>query len=194
LADVVRGATGTIAESAPRDARGASATSGSPPEHVVPPPGRLATGVPAPWSFSLSTLMLLTTLCAAVLGLAAAAPGLGVFAGLFLMPALVRTLLVVRRREALGERVSAGQKAALTATSFVVASTFAWAVAAALFCCFCGVCLLVIGAADTQGSLAITGLVVTTLGIALAAVVIRRLLPWIRRRYRRDARLEDDRR
>jgi hypothetical protein len=157
-------------------------------------PRRLPTGVPAPWSFSLSTLLLLTTLCAAVLGLAVAAPGLGVFAGLFLMPALVRTLMVVRRREALGERVSAGQKAALTMTSFVVASTFAWAVAAALFCCFCGVCLLAFGAADAGGGVALMGLFVAMLGIAMAAIVLRRFIPWIRRRYRRDARLEDDRR
>lgn len=136
------------------------------------------------FSFSLSTLLLLMALAAVCFGLLAEAPGLGVPMCVLLVPVLVRTAKVVRRREAAGLSVSRAEKISLMATSFGVATVVAVVVAVAAFCSFCGVCLLVMSPGGAPDTLVWgTGMcIVAALAILLFAVMIK----WIRRRYRRD--------
>jgi len=144
---------------------------------------------PAPdrFSFSLSTLLLLMTLAAVCFGLLAEAPGLGVPLCVLLVPVLVRTAKVVRRREAAGVTVSRAEKIGLMATSLGVATVVAVVVAVAAFCSFCGVCLLLVSADNSYGG---AGTFLWGLGICavagLSIWLLKVLDKWIRRRYRRD--------
>lgn len=135
------------------------------------------------FSFSLSTLLLLMTLAAICFGLLAAAPGLGVPMCVLLVPVLIRTVMVVRRREASGLPVSRAKKIGLMATSFGVATVVAVVVAVAAFCSFCGVCLLGIGGSNEEAMLG-AGIMFSLAGVSVVMLVF--LGKWIRRRYRRD--------
>jgi hypothetical protein len=64
----------------------------------------------APFQFGLSSLMLVTTLTAVLLGVAAMAPGLGIALAVLAAPALVRTANVAVRRRRRGEPLSARAK------------------------------------------------------------------------------------
>lgn len=151
------------------------------------PASARSAGVPAHRgaSFSLSTMLLITTLVAISCGLLAAAPGLGVVACVLLAPVLVRTAMVVRRREAAGARVSASEKVGLAATSFVVAMVLATVVGFAAFCCFCAVCAFAFGADGNE-----PGLMLLSLGVGVAGLLsiwgLVKLVQWSRRRYLRD--------
>jgi hypothetical protein len=136
-------------------------------------------------SFSLSTLLLIMTLVAICCGLLVAAPGLGVVASVLLAPVLVRTAMVVRRREAAGARVSSGEKIALATTSFVVALVLAGVVGFAAFCCFCAVCAFAFGAGGNEPGLIALGLGVGVVGLLSIWGVVK-LFQWSRRRYLRD--------
>ena len=142
---------------------------------------------PQRFSFSLSTLLLLITLASVCMGLLAVAPGLGVPMCVLLVPVLVRTAMVVRRREAAGLPVSRVEKIGLAASSFGVASVLAIVVSAAAFAGFCGVCLLMVSADGRYGG---PGMFAWGVGMcfiaALAVWISIGVLKWIRRRYRRD--------
>ena len=86
---------------------------------------------PDRFSFSLSTLFLLMTLASVCFGLLAVAPGLGIPVCVLLVPVLVRTTMVVRRREAAGAAVSRAEKVSLMASSFGVATVLAVVVSSA---------------------------------------------------------------
>lgn len=136
-------------------------------------------------SFSLSTMLLITTLVAICCGLIAAAPGLGIVACVLLAPVLVRTARVVRRREAAGARVSPAEKVGLAATSFVVAMVMATVVGFAAFCCFCAVCAFAYGSSGNE-----PGLLLLAFGVSVAAGLsiwgFVKLVQWSRRRFERD--------
>lgn len=142
---------------------------------------------PQRFSFSLSTLLLLMTLAAVCFGLLAEAPGLGVPMCVLLVPVLIRTVMVVRRREAAGVTVSRAEKIGLMATSFGVATVVAVVVAVAAFCSFCGVCLLMVSADNQHGG---PWMFFWGVGMCIGAAVSIWLIvissKWIRRRYRRD--------
>ena len=136
-------------------------------------------------SFSLSSLLLIMTLVAICCGLLVAAPGLGVVASVLLAPVLVRTAMVVRRREAAGERVSSGEKIALATTSLVVALVLVGVVGFAAFCCFCAVCAFAFGADGNEPVFILIGLGLGALGpLSIWGVV--KLVQWSRRRNLRD--------
>lgn len=136
-------------------------------------------------SFSLSTMLLVTTLIAICCGLLAAAPGLGVIVCVLLAPVLVRTAKVVRRREEAGVRVSSSEKIGLAATSFVVAMVLATVVGFAAFCCFCAVCAFAFGADGNEPGLLLLALGVGVVGLLSIWGVVK-LGQWSRRRYLRD--------
>ncbi len=145
---------------------------------------------PAPerFSFSLSTLLLLMTLAAVCFGLLAEAPGLGVPLCVLLVPVLIRTAMVVRRREAAGVPVSRAEKIGLMATSLGVATVVAVVVAVAAFCSFCGVCLLAVSADNKYGGAGtfLSGLGVCTVA-GLSIWLLKVMDKWLRRRFRRDS-------
>ncbi|MCC6491730.1 MAG: hypothetical protein IT424_01775 [Pirellulales bacterium] len=139
----------------------------------------------AAYSFSISTMLIITTLVAVCSGLLASYPGLGVLVSILLVPVLVRTAKVVRRREAAGAQVPVGQKIALGATSFAATIVIATVVGFATFCCFCATCAAIFGLGSNEPEF---------LGIALAASLLAAvsillsvlLFRWSRRRYLRD--------
>lgn len=142
---------------------------------------------PAKLSFSLSTLLLIVTLASVTFGILAVNPGLGVFACVILAPVIVRTVMVVRRREQRGVEVRPVEKIGLFLASFGVATILAVVVSTAAFASFCGVCLMMVSM-DRQygGSQAVfVGILVCALALGLVLMSVR-ILKWIRERYRRD--------
>ncbi|MGB6043189.1 MAG: hypothetical protein WBF93_08545 [Pirellulales bacterium] len=159
--------------------------------HITParPPDAIAPPRVEPISFGLSTLMLIVTLAAICFGLLGRAPGLAVPMCVLLVPVFVRTVMVVRRRQAAGAPVSAWEKVGLFAGSFGVASLLAVVVSVAAFCSFCGVCLLAVSTDKSYGggeTLAFGIGMCTAAAAALVAIVF--IIKWIRRRYERDTR------
>jgi hypothetical protein len=157
----------------------------------APPPGSPASFAPAAeassahFSFSISTLLLITTLVAVCCALVSAIPGLGVMICILLVPVVVRTAKVVERREAAGGHVSAAEKIALGATSFAATTVIVIVVAFATFCCFCAVCATFIGLAGNEQELFLLGLAAAA-GAAVAIFVCVKLFKSSRRRFQRD--------
>lgn len=74
----------------------------------------------SPTSFSLQSVMLVVTLAALVLGSFSIAPGLGIFLAIVCVPALIRTAIMLRRRESQGTAADAKSKAIMFAASLAV--------------------------------------------------------------------------
>lgn len=141
---------------------------------------------PERFSFSLSTLLLLMTLASVCFGLLAVAPGLGVPMCVLLVPVLVRTAKVVRRREAAGLPVSHAERVSLMLSSFGVATVLAVVVSASAFAGFCGVCLLAISPGQYGGPwILLWGFGMCAVA-AFAVWLVVLVVKWVRRRYRRD--------
>lgn len=128
-------------------------------------------------SFSLATLMIVTTLVAVCCGLFLVAPGLAVTVCILIAPVLVRTAMVVRRREAAGRSVSLAERAALVVGSLVVAHVILAVVLVAAVGSFCAVCL----SAGTEKAIPVAILVAAVPTVAVIALMVR----WIRSRFRR---------
>lgn len=134
------------------------------------------------FSFSLSTLLLITTLASIAFGLLAVAPGLGVFVCIIILPVFVRTLLVLRKREAKGMDVSPRTKTILFWGSFFSASLIAILVSITAFGAFCvSLCFL----APRSGGGIYFVYIFTTLA-TLSVITIAFF--WVRDRYERDTR------
>jgi hypothetical protein len=131
-------------------------------------------------------LLLVMTVAAIMCGLVAAAPGLGIVACILMAPVLVRTGMVVRRRQEAGQPVSAGEKAALIFGSFIVTSVICVVLAAASVGTFCAVCLGLAaaggGASTMDGLIVFSGLVAFVVTGLLGVLMFK----WVRRRYLRD--------
>src|SRR5688572_10392620 len=89
---------------------GAAAESVKGSTHIISEPRAPAVPPRGVVSYSLSTLMLIMTLAAVGCALIVTLPGLGVPVCILLVPVLIRTAMVVRRREEAGRPVSAGEK------------------------------------------------------------------------------------
>ena len=113
-------------------------------------PPMIAQIIPAesPWTFSISSLMLVTMLAAVCLGLWAIAPGLAVVVSVVALPALARTFTASARRKARGERLTPLQNLATFAGS--VAAVIVAGIAAIL--AFGVTCAVGLGAIETTGS------------------------------------------
>jgi hypothetical protein len=150
------------------------------------PPTTQAAALPAPpapvvrhagASFSLGTLFVVMTLVAICCGLFIAAPGLGITVCIVLAPVLVRTAMVVNRREAAGRPVSMAEKAGLIFSSLLVAHVILAVVIVAAVGSFCAVCL----SAGTEAAIpfAIMAAAIPTI------LVLMLMVRWVRARYRR---------
>ncbi|MEM8678609.1 MAG: hypothetical protein AAGF97_04545 [Planctomycetota bacterium] len=125
--------------------------------------------------------LLFVALIVILVGLFMVTPGLGVFATFIVAPVLIRTYLVVRRREQAGKRVSGWHKVALFMTSFFVAYVILTVVLFAAFGAFCVACLA--GAANqSEATLVLAFAAAGTVGLGIAVLMGY----WVRRRYRRD--------
>lgn len=136
------------------------------------------------FSYSLSTLMLMATLAAICFGLLSTAPGLGIPICILLAPVLLRTAIVVRRREATGRAVSAGQKLGLILGSLVVAHVIAAVVTVAAIGTFCAVCLGIAASAPGSDEAAISFALLAAAVVTILLLVL--MFRWVRARYRRD--------
>lgn len=143
------------------------------PESAVPRRAQ-----PAGFSYSVSTMLLATTIAAICFGLLTIAPGLAIPICILLAPVLVRTVMVVRRREAAGRKVSTSEKAWLIVGSLIVANVILAIVTVAAVGTFCAVCL---SAGDER---AIPIAILIAAGVTIPLLVV--LFKWVRTRYHRD--------
>ncbi len=151
----------------------------------APAPVAAARNEPVDLSFSLSTMFLLVTLASVCMGLLVVVPGLGVFACIVMVPVFLRTVRVVRRRDAIGQEMRPLEKVLMFSTSFAVTSVLVIVVCVSAFCSFCGVCLTIFATSSGEGDALGWGIgmcFVAVLGFALMVQIIR----WRRRRFRRD--------
>lgn len=137
-------------------------------------------------SFSLATLFLIITLASVCMGLLVAAPGLGVFACIIMVPVFFRTMRVVRHRERMGESISPLQKVMMFSTSFALSSVLVIVVCVSAFCSFCGVCLAVVAVGGSAGGDFVPWAVGLSFGAVASIAVAVQMIRWMRRRYRRD--------
>jgi len=149
----------------------------------LPPPGSFATVEPERFSFSLATMLLMITLASVGMGLLVALPGLGVLACIVMVPVLVRTVRVVRKREARGKEVSSSEKISLFVGSFVVSTVLAIVVGVAAFCSFCGVCLTLVSSSDPKALPIALGVC----GLGIGAIFLAfRISKWNRQRFQQE--------
>lgn len=151
------------------------------PRNLEPPP---EPPLP-PVTFSLSTVILIITLCAICFGILRIAPGLAIPLCILLVPVFCRTYAVVRRREARGRSVSAVQKASLFAGSFAVAVVMAVVVGVIAFGAFCSVCAMIVGVSFNEPESFAFLIIMVPLTIG-GIYGLKALIKWSRRRYRRD--------
>jgi hypothetical protein len=100
-------------------------------------------------SFSLQSVMLVVTLAALVLGTFSVAPGLGIFLAIVSVPALIRTAIVLRKRESVGPPADAKGRALMFAASLAVVTLagVAASIAFGIVCTASG--LVALGASQT---------------------------------------------
>jgi hypothetical protein len=141
----------------------------------------------AGFSYSISTLLLVTTLAAIVLGIAASAPGLGIFIAMLLAPVLLRTMMVVRAREAAGLDVGPAKKTALVATSLLATAAILGVTCCAAFCSFCTACIFVAGFGGSGNNSELLGfLLLSLVGALISWLLLYVLIRRSRARFRRD--------
>lgn len=128
----------------------------------------------------LASLFLIMTLCAVIMALFVAAPGLGILLSIFSAPPLIRTLLVVTRRKQSGEQVSAGNKVLLFLGSLGTTTVVTCLAVCSSIGTFCGICLS--AGKDSAIPIAALAALITT------AVTFFVCGKWIIKRWRRDTR------
>lgn len=125
------------------------------------------------FSFSIATLLLVTTIVAIVCGVMAANLGLGIFLACLLLPVCIKTVLLVRRRQRAGEEITTMQKASMIGVTFIAAVAFLIVAGCAAFCLLIAVCALMAGASRPGGSDELgSGAVLAVAGTVFAAIAI----------------------
>jgi hypothetical protein len=137
------------------------------------------------WSFSVSSLILISTAVACGCTLAVRLPGLGFVAGTLLVVVTIRTLLVIKRRREKGIFTSRGEKAwlflrSLLRATFVVFSFCASIVGSFLFAVI-GLML-----AASAGYAAPSATAVIVIAWLLPLLLLGSLLSGFKRRFDRD--------
>ena len=141
-------------------------------------------------SFGLSSLLLTITLIAVCLALFASAPGLGIMMAVLALPAFIRTLLVIQRKNRLGNPVSGGAKIGLYLGSFgvtLIVTVVTLFASALTFCLSCMGGLVVSDRVGNTGSEQVVMLIAFGFTIAVAGLLLWAFSYWIRYRWRRDA-------
>ncbi len=155
-----------------------------PAETVAPPVAPRS--VDRGFSFSLETLMVVMTLVAVGVGAIMLFPGIGIILAIMLLPAFVRTAMVVQRRAEQGQAVALWQRVALFFGSFATLMVILAVVAVASVGTFCALCLGLYqsGSQDMSVPLASLAAIATTITVIVFAT------KWIRRRWRRDTQIK----
>lgn len=135
---------------------------------------------------SVSGATLIVTLLLVTLGVWLVAPGIAVLLAVAIVPALVRTLLVLRRRSTLGLETTRAKRVEMFLLSAVTVVVIAVAAIGAAFVALvasCFVALASAGAGATEDAV----WVVFGVGQILALLVVGSLaLTWARQRWRQD--------
>lgn len=129
-------------------------------------------------TFSIASILLVTTLSAVFFSMLAWAPGLAILLAIMSLPALVRTGLAAQRRANLGKPIPPIRKLLWFLSSFTVTTILVAVVWFASVGTFCAVCLSVRSEAALPLSILATGAVATAILVAGSY--------WIRYRWRRD--------
>ena len=137
------------------------------------------------YQFSVSTMLLVTTLVAVCVALFAAAPGLGILLSIIAVPPFIRTLMLVRRRKVKGQEVSPAAKVGLYLGSLGVTLVITYVTLFASILTFCLSCVgifAVSGGSGEQGAF----LIATIMSLAVAGLILWAFSSWVRHRWRRD--------
>jgi hypothetical protein len=117
------------------DATAAASPLAPPAAAALPPPPAAA----GPWTFSLSSLMLMMTLIAVCFGLGGVNPGLGIGVAILVTPAALRTAVAATRRRREGRGMTIDEKIAAFAASLGVVVAIIVATGAAFYAtCWAG--------------------------------------------------------
>ena len=130
------------------------------------------------FTFSIASILLVTTLSAVFFGVLMIAPGLAILLAILCVPAMVRTGMVVQRRGQLGKPVPIERKVLWFLGSLMVTTIVATVVIVASVGTFCAVCL----SAGTEQAVPVALLVAGAVTLGVLTICIR----WIRRRWRSD--------
>jgi hypothetical protein len=152
------------------------------------PPPIMHTAEPLPTAMSLASLMLLVTLASVIFALMATLPGLAVPVCIFLAPALLRTVRVMRLRKQRGIASTSLEKASVLAGSFFALVVSVSVVTAATLGTFCGVTVALTSATprSSEWSFVVAGLAALAATLAVAAWLLRIVNKWMKARDRRD--------
>jgi hypothetical protein len=139
-------------------------------------------------TFSISSMMLITTLIAACIALIVAVPGLGILLTVFSLPPLIRTVILVRRRINTGRPVDNSSKVtwflgSLGATMLVTFVTCTFGCAAFLFSCLA---LVPFASAGHDSGIIMTFIFATASSLTVAGYILWRCSFWMQDRWRRD--------
>ena len=137
------------------------------------------------YQFSVSTMLLVTTLVAVCVALFAAAPGLGILLSIIAVPPFIRTLMLVRRRKVKGQEVSTAAKVGLYLGSLGVTLVITYVTLIASLLTFCLSCMGVFAAGggnNETGAFAVAIL----LSLAIAGLLVWAFSKWVRYRWQRD--------
>lgn len=131
-----------------------------------------------PLTFSIASVLLLTTLSAVFFSVLMMAPGLAILLAILSLPALVRTGLAAHRRSQLGKPIPPMRKLLWFLSSLTVTTILVVVVLVASLGTFCAVCL----SANSQDAIPVVFLFAgaVAIGILVASSY------WIRYRWRRD--------
>jgi hypothetical protein len=165
-----------------RESESSSAPADSVPPPVPPRP------VDQGFSYSLETLMLVTTLVAVAMGAIVLFPGVGIILAIMLLPAFIRTSMVVRRHEEKGKAVALWQRVSLYLGSFATSIVILTVVAVASVGTFCAFCLSL--HASPGGFRALSWPVAILAAIAATITTVHYIVKWIRRRWKRDTKID----
>jgi hypothetical protein len=130
------------------------------------------------FTFSIASILLITTLCAVFFGVLMIAPGLAILLAILSVPAMVRTGMVVQQRGRLGKPVPTERKVLWFLGSLMVTTIVSAVVIVASVGTFCAVCL----SAGTDEAIPVALLFAGAVTIGVVTICVR----WIRRRWQSD--------
>ncbi|HMP80524.1 MAG TPA: hypothetical protein PKD54_13800 [Pirellulaceae bacterium] len=139
---------------------------------------------PNRFSYSLSSLLLVTTLIAICLSVFVALPGLGVMLAILALPPLIRTALVVNKRRANALGTETHQVVAMFFSSMFVTIVTFLAVSITAFGTFCGLCFVSSGVVNINNNLVMLCIAGCSLLSAMGVLIASSF--WFRQRWRRD--------
>lgn len=131
--------------------------------------------------YSIGELLIASTLAAVLATLWRYVPVAGVLATVIIVPACVRTVMVLRRRADLGHLTTRGQRVSMFFASLLVIAVLATSLTALVFFALFSALLL---ACSDAGAIEWSGWVLIV--IVAAGIVVLIFPPWFRKCWQRD--------